>query len=308
MSGANGHPLAPDWIAVDWGTSHLRVWAMDADNQPMAKASSGNGMGALTPEGFEPALLELIEPWLSGPTTVVACGMAGSRQGWAEARYAMVPSVPQSAKSTTRAPASDPRLEVYLLPGLSQSTPADVMRGEETQIAGWLTTHPGFDGVICLPGTHTKWAQISAGEVVSFRTYMTGELFALLSEQSVLRHAVAEDEWDGEAFDHALSDAMARPERLASDLFGIRATNLLSTPAPGTGRAALSGLLIGLELAGSRPYWLGQRIALIGAPLLCDHYAHALSLQAAPVERANGADMTLRGLAAAHAKLKEAAA
>ena len=103
-----------------------------------------------------------------------------------------------------------------VLPGLSQARPADVMRGEETQIAGLLAADPGFDGVACLPGTHTKWARVSAGEVVSFRTCMTGELFALLSERSVLRHAVGGEGFEEAAFAEALSDAIARPEALAA--------------------------------------------------------------------------------------------
>ena len=169
-----------DWIAVDWGTSRLRAWAM-RDGVPVADAASDKGMGVLDRTGFEAALRELIEPWLgSDVMMVVACGMVGSRQGWAEAAYAAVPCAPSSGRAT-RANTRDPRLSVHILPGLKQNDPADVMRGEETQIAGHLARAPGFDGVICLPGTHTKWAQISAGEVVSFRTFMTGEMFALLS-------------------------------------------------------------------------------------------------------------------------------
>ena len=87
-----------------------------------------------------------------------------------------------------------------MIPGLKQPKPADVLRGEEVQVAGFLTCHPGFDGVLCLPGTHSKWTRISAGEVVSFQTYMTGELFALVSRQSVLRHGMEGAGWDDAAF------------------------------------------------------------------------------------------------------------
>jgi 2-dehydro-3-deoxygalactonokinase len=103
----------------------------------------------------------------------------------------MSPS-PASPRPDARSGATkDPRLRVSILPGLKQAVPPDVMRGEETQIAGFLAAAPGFDGVLCLPGTHAKWVQISAEEVVSFRTFMTGELFDLLSTQSVLRHSIA---------------------------------------------------------------------------------------------------------------------
>lgn len=306
MSKGNGHFLAPDWVAVDWGTTHLRAWAMDAQGRPLAEAASDRGMSRLSPTDFEPALLELIEPWLSlGQLTVIACGMAGSRQGWAEAKYATVPCTPFADPGATRAPASDPRIRVFLLSGLSQPRPDDVMRGEETQIAGLLSKDPDFDGVVCLPGTHTKWARVSAGEVVSFQTFMTGELFALLTEKSVLTHSVTGQGWEEAAFEVAIGRALSDPHKLAAELFGIRARHLLRGADHAANKARLSGLLIGAELAGSRPYWLGHRIVLIGAEKLCDRYDSALSLQGALVERASGEDMTLRGLTAAYNRLKE---
>ena len=123
------------------------------------------------------------------------------------------------------APSTDPRLDVRVIPGLKQTSPADVMRGEETQIAGYLAGNPGFDGVLCLPGTHSKWVQVSAGEVVSFRTFMTGEMFALLARTSVLRLTVGEG-WHDAAFADAVADSMARPEALSQRLFSIRAEGL----------------------------------------------------------------------------------
>ena len=90
---------------------------------------------------------------------------------------------------------------------MSQSKPADVMRGEETQISGYLAQNPNFNGSICLPGTHTKWVQISAGEIVSFRTFMTGELFNIISKHSILRHSVDEG-WDEKAFLESVSEGM----------------------------------------------------------------------------------------------------
>lgn len=292
-----------DWIAVDWGTSNLRAWAM-RDGAPVAEARSDKGMGALAPEAFEPALLELIDPWLgAGPIQVVACGMLGARQGWIEAPYAAVPCAPLSAVPVL-APAADPRIRVAILPGLSQAAPPDVMRGEETQIAGFLAETPGFDGILCLPGTHTKWVQVSAGEVVSFRTFMTGELFALLSRQSVLRHAM-DDEWDHDAFLAAVRDGMAQPQALAGRLFGLRAESLLAPPAPGTAPARLSGFLIGAELAAARPYWLGQRVALLGDGALARHYAQALAAEGAAPETADVARATLAGLSAARALMED---
>lgn len=292
-----------EWIAVDWGTSHVRAWAMQGDT-PIAEKGSDAGMGSLKPDEFEGALLAMIDPWLGfSRTPVVACGMVGARQGWCEAPYAKVPCPPVGA-GMARPQVEDPRLDVVILPGLSQDTPPDVMRGEETQIAGYLAKEPNFDGVLCLPGTHTKWAHISAGEVVSFRTFMTGELFGLLSKSSVLRHSMG-DGWSDADFAEAVRDGMGRPEALANRLFSLRAADLLSGSVPGAARARLSGFLIGAELAAARPYWLGQRVVLIGDDGLSSLYAAALQPEGVAAEIADGSAVTLAGLTAAHKKMKE---
>lgn len=288
--------IEPAWIAVDWGTSNLRAWAMGPDGV-LAEASSDEGMGKLSRDGFEPALLRLIGPWLAGRPPVVACGMVGSRQGWCEAPYRTVPCTPLDPGALVLAPVTDARLKVSIAPGLKQLSPADVMRGEETQIAGALRLMPGYDGVLCLPGTHSKWVHISAGEVVSFQTFMTGEMFALLSEASVLRHGMQGGGWDEAAFDAAVSDALSKPEKLGARLFSLRAEGLVAGLTPHAARARLSGLLIGTELAAAKPYWLGQRVTLIGAENLSAAYARALSSQGVVAERLSATDCTLAGLA-----------
>jgi 2-dehydro-3-deoxygalactonokinase len=299
-----------DWIGADWGTTNLRVWAMDRLGGVLARAESENGMGALDQAGFEPALLSLIGTWLPSArvTPVIACGMVGSRQGWVEAPYVAVPCAPGGAGRLVGPPVRDGRIAVHVVRGLKQDDPADVMRGEETQIAGFLSARPQFDGVLCLPGTHSKWARISAGEVVSFQTFMTGEMFALLSGQSVLRHGVAGEGWDEAAFAEGVSAAISRPEALAARLFRIRAEGLLRGLAPDAARARLSGLLIGAELAAARPYWLGQEVAVIGAKALGRAYVRALALQGLAASLQDVEAMTLAGLAAARANLREKAA
>lgn len=296
----------PDWIAVDWGTSRLRLWPM-AGNRALTRIDSAGGMGTLARDAYEPLMLDLLADHLpaDGTLPVICCGMAGARQGWAEAPYATVPCAPPTIETATRVTTTDPRLSVHILPGIRQDSPADVMRGEETQIAGLLATRPGFDGVICLPGTHTKWVHVSAGEVISFRTFMTGELFALLAEASVLHHTIAAEGWDEPAFAAALDEAMARPAAIAAELFGLRAEALLHGLAPQTARARLSGMLIGLELAAARPYWLGQPVVVIGAPQIARAYLAALAAQGVPEDSAEAEAMTLAGLTAAHARLRE---
>lgn len=291
--------LKPDWIAVDWGTSNMRAWAMSDSGTIMAQAQSDKGMGDLTPDQFEPTLRDTCAGW-DMTVPVIACGMVGARQGWAEATYATVPC-PATPDGFTQ---PDSALDVHIIPGLMQSDPADVMRGEETQIAGFLAMNKNWDGVICLPGTHTKWAHISADEVVSFQTYMTGDMFAALGDHTVLRHSVQSDDWDWAAFDTGVTDAMARPERLAARLFSLRAEGLVNNMSNATARARLSGLLIGAELAGAKPYWMGQQIAVIGAGNLTSLYVRALALQSAPATQVKGDAITLAGLTAAYRRLK----
>ena len=300
--------IKPDWIAVDWGTSNLRAWAMGAPGV-LAHASSDDGMGKLSKDQFEPALLRLIAPWV-GTTAmqVIACGMVGARQGWQEAPYRALPCTPVAAGELMQVPTRDPRLRVMIAPGLSQAKPADVMRGEETQVAGALALIPNFDGVFCLPGTHSKWVHVSAGEVVSFQTFMTGEMFALLSQHSVLRHGMGGEGFDPDAFTQGLTDAMDRPDRISARLFTLRAEGLLNGLTPDAARARLSGLLIGLELAAAKPYWLGQRIALIGADALSTRYKSALALQGQTAEILDATACTLAGLAAANGQIQKVTA
>lgn len=296
---------AADWIAVDWGSSNLRAWAMDASDGVVAEGAAPTGAVALAQDAFEPALLAVVGDWLAPGrrTDVIVCGMAGARGGWAEAPYARVPTSPGPA-SFAHAPTADPRLAVRILPGLSQDAPPDVMRGEETQIAGFLAREPGFEGVVCLPGTHTKWVHASAGEAVSFASYMTGEIFALLAERSVLRKTVGGSGWSEADFLEAVEDGMGRPERVAARLFGLRAEALLRGLEPERARARLSGLLIGAELAGARAYWLGRDVVLIGADALAEAYRAALAPAGVAARRADATEMTRAGLAAARAALQ----
>ncbi|WP_071795778.1 2-dehydro-3-deoxygalactonokinase [Natronohydrobacter thiooxidans] len=292
---------ALDWIAVDWGTSHLRVWGIAGDAVIRA-AQSDQGMGRLSAPEFEGALLALVSDWLpAGKLTQIICaGMVGSRQGWVEAPYRAVPCTPL-AETFVRAPTQDPRLQVYVIPGLKQPRPADVMRGEEVQIAGHLARNPGWDGVICLPGTHSKWAHLSAGEVVSFQTFLTGESFALLSQHSVLRHSLSG--WEEAGFAEGLAQGLERPERLLARLFTLRAEGLLDGLSPALARARLSGLLIGAEIASAKPYWLGQQVAVLGEGALARLYVQALETLSVPVRAHPADDTTLAGLKLARARL-----
>lgn len=269
--------MTPSWIAVDWGTTNLRTWAMDTDGSILSERESNAGMATARDLGFEVHLLELISDWLSSDrrTLVMASGMVGARQGWLEAPYAELPWSGVAVDAIVSPKVADQRVDVRILPGLCQRNPADVMRGEETQVHGYLQERADFSGLVCLPGTHSKWVKVERGLVMSFHTAMTGELFSLLSEHSVLKHSMTVN-WDDGAFASGVSDALRSPGSLTASLFAIRANDLLSTVSPGSGKARLSGLLIGAELAAAD---LKQgSVALIGSGRLTDLYRSALKV------------------------------
>lgn len=293
--------ITPDWIAAEQDLHRLRVRALAADGAVLAEAVRDRG-----PADFGRMLLELIGPWLDeGPVTVIACGMISAGGDGSGVPFRPVPSAPLAAPVS--APAPDPRISLGIIPGLSQASPPDVLQGDETRIAGFLAAWPDFDGVLCLPGSHSRWVRISAGEVVSFATAMTGEMFDLLARESILRHGLAggSDE-DEDAFREAVDETLSRPERLATRIFGIHAEELVAGLSPASARARLSGLLIGAELAAARPYWLGQEVVLISEPKFAGRYRAALALQGLDPVIADADAATLAGLARARVLFAEA--
>ncbi|WP_295530013.1 2-dehydro-3-deoxygalactonokinase [uncultured Thioclava sp.] len=287
----------PEWIAADWGTTHLRLWAMRGQNV-LSKRSCDQGMGRLSPAQFGPVLEAEIAQWGAdwAGIPVVACGMVGSRQGWSEAPYHPTPTDPRA--HLIRVPDHAPR-PVYIACGIRQDDPPDVMRGEETQIAGLLAQTPEFDGVVCLPGTHTKWVRLRAGRIERFQSCMTGELFELISQQSVLRHTLDLQGSDLSAFDAACAEALGDPARAYGGLFALRAAALLNGLDPISAASRLSGLLIGWELAATRDLWSGQTAALIGTAKLAALYARALGANGVQTQDYPAEPTTLAGLHAA---------
>jgi 2-dehydro-3-deoxygalactonokinase len=295
-----------DWIGVDWGTSNLRVWGLTSDGRVLAEASSDKGMSKLDRAGFEPALLDLVGDWLPQEhrTPVIACGMVGARQGWIEVPYRDVPCRPIRQSEMGNPEVRDPRLMVSVLPGVRQTDPsADVMRGEETQIAGLLSEDPSFEGVICLPGTHTKWVRVDAGEIVGFQTFLTGELFDLIGTHSVLRHSLDGTGWDEGEFAKGVEASIADPASLAARLFSIRAEALISGLVPAAARSRLSGILIGAELAAARQHWHGRDVLIVGNDLQAGLYGRALRGLGQSPRTADATRVTLAGLKSAYRQI-----
>ncbi len=296
------------WIGVDWGTSNLRVFLVGSDGSVIDERSSERGMSSLKPHEFETALLELIDGWLEPQkvTLVLACGMVGAKQGWMEALYRSVPCAPIAANRTTPVPTKDPRIDVRILPGLSQHEPADVMRGEETQIAGFMGIEPDFEGAVCLPGTHSKWANVDGGRVETFSTFMTGEMFELLSKTSVLKHSMTDTGWDQGAFVQAARDAISDPANVTANLFSVRAGGLVLDGSAPQAKAQLSGMLIGQEIGLAKKWWSGRKVAIIGSASTAPLYVDALSAVGVDVTRVDTQSVTLHGLSMVANELAEA--
>lgn len=185
---------------------------------------------------------------------------------------------------------AEPGLAV--LPPLVQAAPPGRLGWEVARLAGFLDLNPRWDGVICLPGRRSSWLHVSAGELISFQSFLSGEIADLLTGMGSLAGAGTAD-WSPAAFDAALDETLSRPERLAGRLAE------LALPGAPDVAARLEGYLLGAELAAARPYWLGQQVAVIADGTQGRGYVTGLERQGVPVMRAKGARLAQAGFAAA---------
>ncbi|HEV2675678.1 MAG TPA: 2-dehydro-3-deoxygalactonokinase [Aliidongia sp.] len=292
-------------IAVDWGTSSFRAYRLGADGTILATVASPRGILSVADGRFDAVLREEVGPWLDAERLMLLSGMIGSRQGWREAPYAPCPAgEPEIRAALTRLDFDWPG-QAWLAPGLtcrSNGVP-DVMRGEEVQILGALDALDRGTGLVCLPGTHSKWVRVEDGRITGFQTHMTGESFAVLRQHSILGRlmpaADAESDPDDQAFAAGL--ARARTEGgLLHHLFGVRSLGLMGDVPTESLPAYLSGLLIGHELAATVA--IVGPVHLIGNDTLTRRYGQALTLSGrvalpmAPDRAAAGLHLLSRGL------------
>ena len=267
------------FVAIDWGTTSFRLWSIDAAGTALAEHKESCGMSTLSPSEYGPILESTLANLGVGPSVpVLICGMAGAAQGWQEARYLDVPTQLDSlADNAVRVNCQN--RDIRILPGLAQrqKNAPDVMRGEETLLLGAMEIGQDF-GTYCMPGTHSKWVHMKDGEVREFRTFMTGELFALLSSGSTLSHFIDNSEGDvttQRGFREGIMQSTENPDTLTNMLFSLRAGPLLFPDDLLPGNAArLSGLLIGAELAGARTDKIGP-VGLIADPMQAKIYGSA---------------------------------
>jgi 2-dehydro-3-deoxygalactonokinase len=289
-------------IALDWGTSRLRAYLLGAQGQIIEQRAASLGILKIPAGEFDATFEQACAPWFDshGPLPVLLSGMIGSRQGWVEAAYAKCPAGLDETAANLLRFASARQRQINVVPGLSFESDAgvpDVMRGEETQIFGAL--EDASAGVFVLPGTHSKWARVEAGKVESFATFMTGELFSLLLEHSILGRTVEGRGHDTSAFRRGCEYGAQSEDGagLLHAIFSARTLALFERIAPAHRAAYLSGVLIGAEVHGALR-WIGAQardITLIGEAALCDLYleaAHTLGARA----RIAASNVTARGL------------
>ena len=265
--------------AVDWGTSSFRLWLLDRDGAVLDHRHSRQGLFSCAPGSFASILTEHLDAiGASRALPAVVCGMAGSRQGWHEAPYQTVP-VPMShiLQGAVKVPGIE--RDVWILPGIAQrdSLHADVMRGEETQLYGALGEQMQ-PVTACMPGTHSKWVVLRDGAVNGFTTYMSGDLYAAISEHTILAQSGPSPDGDEAAFAAAVRQALDAPGTLTAALFGLRGRQLLGY-LPGEAVApSISGLLIGTEIACAIEAGVTEGdVALIASGVLAHQYAAALA-------------------------------
>jgi 2-dehydro-3-deoxygalactonokinase len=290
----------PTSILIDWGTTNFRAWLVGRDGVVLERTESDGGIMRIGRDEFPKALEFYTEGWRSRHPglPVLMSGMVGSKQGWAEAPYAPCPAgIADLACAVLPVPGED---GVSIVPGISYESPDcrhDVMRGEEVQIFGALATDVGGRQVFCLPGTHSKWAAVEDGRVVWFATSMTGEIWSVMAEHSILGRLM-----EGEASDDM--DAFRRGVTLSGEsggllnhLFAVRAEGLFGA-IPATGlRAYLSGILIGHEVRAMIGIAaLAGPVTLIGRPDVTALYADAIAVVGQTTTTVTAEDATLKGL------------
>jgi len=282
-------------IGVDWGTSNFRAFLLDARGNIRDRRKASIGVLHVVDGRFAETLRAQVGEWLDrGEDRVLACGAVGSREGWREMPYLPCPiGVAELARATVTVPFAG--AQVRLVPGVgyvdAQGVP-DTMRSEETQIAG-IRAELGDRGLVCLPGTHSKWARLREGRIVSYASHMTGEVYGALREHTIFARTMRDGPPEWPAFEQGLARS-GDPGGWLHHVFGVRALcvnrKLSETAAPWY----LSGLLIGHEVRVALPP--GELVHLVGEPNLTPPYARAIAVLGGEA-RIEDADAAARGLA-----------
>ena len=263
---------ADGFIAVDWGTTNRRAYLIGKSGERLDEFEDHQGVLSVSTGGFEAAVAEIRERL--GDKPLLLAGMVGSNRGWKEAPY--VPA-PAGIEDLVHALVWVGDREA-IVPGVCylKNDRADVMRGEEVQLLG--AGAAGLvdpDALVCHPGTHNKWATLRGGKINDFRTVMTGELFSLLKEHSILGDFLQGSVELNDVFREAARHAIFH-ETLPAELFSVRARVLLGQARQEDAASFTSGLLIGTDVRIGLSLPTSAQATVIGRPDLTRLYAAAI--------------------------------
>ena len=255
------------FVAIDWGTSSFRAWLIEHD-QIRDQIESDQGVKNFTEGTHRKFLDEILARWKGQFNFVIAIGMIGSSIGMCETKFSAIPiDISGVLNSLFKVPDIVPNL--YIVPGVEKA--GDVMRGEESQsLATGLA-----NGLVVLPGTHSKWVKMEDGKITDFRTYLTGELFELLRNHSTLSKAT-ESSVNLAASNDFYAGLDAEVGDLTHELFTIRA-NWLHGKSQEASREYLSGLLIGAEIKSAKTWITASEVSLVASDSLAKTYSKALA-------------------------------
>ncbi|MDT8421353.1 MAG: 2-dehydro-3-deoxygalactonokinase [Desulfuromonadales bacterium] len=286
-------------LVIDWGTTNLRAYSCRDDGFIVARTELEQGIKVVAAGQYPTVLCQVSQELdLLPDETIYVCGMAGARGGWMEAAYCETPVAIKALKAGLL-PLPEP-FKGFLVPGiktLSAGGILDVIRGEEIQVFGALRQLGLKDALICLPGTHSKWVQVRNRQIVSFMTFMTGDVFQALG-QTIL-NCRAEDGFDEQAFLSGLTESQQTGGGLLHQLFTARTRMLAAELKNEQVSSFVSGLLIGHELKESEVCRRNdEKIVIIGSELLTQRYRIALEQASAAVETLGSDIATCSGIAA----------
>ncbi|WP_295520451.1 2-dehydro-3-deoxygalactonokinase [uncultured Stenotrophomonas sp.] len=293
-------------IGINWGSSNFRAFLIAADGRVLDSVEQPRGIAGLDRAQMQALLEQTVTAW-PGAAAVYACGMVGSNIGWSDAGYADCPATPQRLAAQLHHTRIG-QVPVSIVPGLAcqrvQDDAPDIMRGEETELLGLLAGGAlPLDGLVALPGTHSKWVQLQGGAVVSFLTAMSGEIFDRLTAAGLLASVVDGPAGEGAAFFDGLQHGHAGGLGLGSLLFGARARVIRGQLPRADGASWLRGVLIGAELADVRRLWptaLQVPLPMVGAAPVCALYAAAVHALGGGARTLLSHDAVTRGFLALH--------
>ena len=264
---------AEGFIAVDWGTSNRRAYRLDRSGKCVQEFEDHKGVMAVPQGGFPDAVAEIRQRL--GDHPLLLAGMIGSNRGWKEAAYV---SCPAGIEELTKALVWVGDREA-IVPGVSYTGNgrADVMRGEEVQLLGAIAAKKVDPmGMICHPGTHNKWVTLRHGKIDEFRTVMTGEIYNLLKEHSILSDLLQGEVEANDVFKRGAQEALVN-EALPAELFSVRARVLLGQAKKEDAAPYTSGLMIGTDVRIGLSLPTSAEVAVIGRPELTHLYAAAVA-------------------------------